>query len=72
MIGRFVVVFIFFNTPGRRAEGGQVQCQEKYWAEGGGRTADNEGQWRTADREKFLLRFSNAYIIIKVALSVEM
>ena len=27
---------------------------------GGGRTADDEGQWRTADREKFLLRFSTA------------
>ena len=27
---------------------------------GEGRTADDEGQWRTADREKFLLLFSNA------------
>ena len=36
-------------APGRRAEVGQVQYQEKYWVEGGGRTADNEGQWQTAD-----------------------
>ena len=27
---------------------------------GGGRMADDEGQWRTVDREKFLLRFSTA------------
>ena len=27
---------------------------------GGGQTADDEGQWQTADGEKFLLLFSNA------------
>ena len=28
-------------------------------AEGGGRATKSYGGWRTADREKFLLRFSN-------------
>ena len=53
-------------TPGLRAEGGQGQSQEKWRAEGGRRRAegghwtDHEGLWRTAEGEKFLLRFSTA------------
>ena len=38
---------------------GQGQSQGKWRAEGG-HWADDEGQWRTADGEKFLLRFSTA------------
>ena len=32
---------------GPRSEVGQGQCQEKWKAKGGGRTADDEGQGRT-------------------------
>ena len=37
-------------------EGGERRAEGGHWA-------DDEGQWRTADGEKFLLRFSNTQII---------
>ena len=33
-------------------EGGERKAEGGHWA-------DDKGQWRTADRDKFLLRFSN-------------
>ena len=46
-------------APGWTSDVGQGQSQEKWRAEGG-HWADDEGQWWTADGEKFLLRFSTA------------
>ena len=49
-----------FNTPGRRADRFNVRRSIGRRAEGGRRTTKGNGGRRTADREKFLLRFSNA------------
>ena len=51
---------------------GQGQSQGKWRAESGGRTlgghwADEEGQWQTADGEKFLLRFSTANKVVLIS-----
>ena len=49
-----------WSQVGRRtgAKSGEVEGGKR--RSEGGHWADNEGQWRTADGEKFLLRFSTA------------
>ena len=54
---------------GRRADRGNVRRSIGRRADGGRRTTKGNGGRRTADGEKFLLRFINTpYLILKVGL----
>ena len=69
--------FSFFFVMGGRRTVGQGQSQEKWRAESRGRRADTgrttkgNGGGRTADEEKFLLRFSTAALSPPLPLNEE-